>query len=203
MYIKQLYLFIVQKILDLINFVKSVTAYEKKLCEDDEHYDISSETCKTFICAHGYVKTGKACSKKEIKALTNITVEEARFDNCIAASLPYLFIKSINQANASKLNHVFKSIINSSSETFYSIYSQEGATYFKRERRIDNNEYETIQSNLQNTSSEIWNHITSVFITPYEDQIITELYGFDVERSFHGNRLCSSSKVFGRLRNRA
>lgn len=76
------------------------------------------------------------------------------------------------------------------------LYQSENQTYYKTDITITN--YIVLDSELSNTSSRIWSIIDVLYIGQL-DQILTELHGFDVSRTFSNQRYCAVVNIYDNI----
>ena len=147
-------------------------------------YDIVTSSCEPISCCFGYSSVGSQCFSFT-EGNDAIFIERPSFENCLGQKAG-LFLLVNDWENFEETNETLIYLKNNSQKFLYQKLTKENAVLYQLSEPVS---IEMLQSVLRGNMSLFESR--SLFITSVYTQRITELYGFDVARSFSNNKLCS------------
>ncbi|XP_012558974.2 uncharacterized protein LOC100203068 isoform X1 [Hydra vulgaris] len=113
------------------------------------------------------------------------------FNDCLFSQQPSLFLFVNDTSNLTAVNEMFLEAINSSLVISSSKLKKANKIIFRTNETFT---YEKLQS-FRKHQSTIFSYATSVFISSIKNQEITEMYGFDLTRSYKNKRVCAQPET--------
>lgn len=171
----------------------------KAQCKNGELYDFKESVCVKHSCPSSYQKTGSECVKERgLPGKENIYIEKAAFDQCLAFYGLKAYVSLTNNTNFNikkfrkdlqyelGVNVTFNALLNlSSSAKIMVIIPPAGSNFLRNLNRA-----------LRSNKTELWNGIDHYFVTLNASLSVTELYGFDISRSFSQYRICAERRIY-------
>ncbi|XP_057294021.1 uncharacterized protein LOC130622571 [Hydractinia symbiolongicarpus] len=168
-------------------------------CKNGELYDLKESVCVKHNCPLSYRKTGSECVKEHgLPGKESIDIENEAFDQCLALYGLKAYVSLTNNSifnvkkfrkdlqNELGINVTFNALLSlSSSAKIMIIIPPAGSNFLNNLNRA-----------LGSNKTELWNGIDHYFVTPNTSLSVTELYGFDISRSFSQYRVCAERRVY-------
>ena len=159
------------------------------LCGGDNYFDLFTGKCEKVNFRDSFKASGlKWQSKKSAAALYNH--QGANFDSCLLNHPPALFLFVNRSANITAVENLFSEITNFS-YTFSTSLTNKNKSILRLNGVLS---AEILQS-IRKHSARVLHYASSMIISSVRNQQVTEMYGFDVTRSYIGDKLCAHSET--------
>ncbi|XP_047124001.1 uncharacterized protein LOC105849192 [Hydra vulgaris] len=113
------------------------------------------------------------------------------FNDCLFSQQPALFLFVNDTSNLTTVNEMFLETISSSLVISSSKLKKANKIIFRTNETFT---YEKLQT-FRIHQSTIFSYATSVFVSSIKNQEITEMYGFDLTRSYKNKRVCAQPET--------
>ena len=161
----------------------------KNLCDGDNYFDLFTGKCEKVNFRDSFKTSGlKWQSKKSAAALYNH--QGANFDSCLLNHPPALFLFVNRSANITAVQNLFSELTNISN-TFSTSLTNKNKSILRLNGVLS---AEILQS-IRKHSARVLHYASSMIISSVRNQQVTEMYGFDVARSYKGDKLCAYSET--------
>ncbi|XP_065678514.1 uncharacterized protein LOC136093432 [Hydra vulgaris] len=180
---------------DKLEITRGVTVpLDKEFCPKKYYYDWFTGKCETnekvISTTIASTKSNESHPKHQLTNLTKeeLTISLAHFDSCLLSQQPGLFfIINANQVDMfySEIKTIFQTFITSN-------LTNKNELILKMSGVLTVDILQSIRSN----GLKISRYVSSIIISSVKNQQITSVYGFDVARSYKGNKLCAYSETF-------
>ncbi|XP_065675440.1 uncharacterized protein LOC136091661 [Hydra vulgaris] len=173
------------------NVIQDTVSFQQSIqvnCGKGLYYSDATKTCISIACCCGYTLVGSECIDLQQK-LPLIVINNASFENCLFSKKPGFYVIS---KDFQSLNHTHNIL-------------PDAACFIIKDEDLSNstllqcNISVPVMKSLTNNKT-IFNPLSSgsliFFITSVYNQLNTELYNFNIERSFTQNKLCAQPMVF-------
>ena len=155
------------------------SSHELRLCKNNKIYNIVTKLCEDFSCANGYQKERLTCQPVEV-SINKVVPGVADFKKCLLRNGATVVM------HTSKDGEYLENIFGIEMELFHT-----KERFYRSKTYIKHQSYKKIEVLLENKNSSIWDNIGFVIITS-DKPFITELYDFDISRTFPGGKYCYS-----------
>ena len=173
------------------------TSNYNKYCSKGEAYNMLQGKCVKFSCAHNYDAIGSKCIRRPSINAAKKPIENPGFDNCLFSQKVSLYIVLNNSTDISLYTYLFQLVMNTTKEIFLNVLSSNVTVITRKELVTKEFWYALQQTLLANPMSILWVEAISYYITSQKHQILTELYKFDLSRTFPNNKVCADPHVLG------
>lgn len=163
-------------------------------CGDGEIVSLFDGECKPFTCSPGFKPDGVSCVRIP-EPIINTFTDDPGFQRCMAIKNMFLYVSmKSNDVNVSNFKTLFENDFNTTNKMFSLIYQGQNQTIYKRESIITQTSIDNITQKLQKRDLKTWNVVKEYILSTESNQIVTQLYGFDISRAFNGHKLCSNTQ---------
>ena len=147
--------------------------------------------CTKYYCPPGYMGKGSKCVKRQLLRSAPVSMKNPAFESCLLSQQAVLYVMLLPRTtNLSNFTASFQLEMNTTNESFTKIL-QTYHTVLKRSLPVNTKLLNTLQNKLSISSSPIWFYAKHVFVSSLKKQILSNLYGFDISRTFPSDRLCA------------
>ena len=160
-------------------------------CGDGEIINLQEGSGTKYYCPPGYMGKGSKLVKRQLLRAAQVNMKNPAFESCLLSRQALLYVILLQRdVNISNFTTTFQLEMNTTNETFTKIL-QTYHTVLKRSLPVKTKLLNTLQNKLSISSSPIWLYAKHVFVTSLKKQILSNLYGFDISRTFSSDRLCA------------
>ena len=161
-----------------------LTRYDstKYLCDTDNYFDLFSGKCEKLALRNGF-------KISEIRSQL-FNIQDANFDSCLLNQPTALFLLANSSVNVTAVENLFSEITN-----FSYTFSKSLTIKNKSILRLNGVLSAEILKYIRKHNARILYYASSMIISTVRNQQVTEMYGFDVTRSFTGGKLCAHSET--------
>ena len=161
----------------------------KNLCDGDNYFDLFTGKCEKVTFQDSF-KTSGLKSQLEKSAVPLHNLQNANFDSCLLNQLPALFLFINRSANVTAVQNLFSELTNFS-YTFSTSLTNKNESILRLNGVLS---AEILQS-IRKHNARVLYYASSMIISSVRNQQVTEMYGFDVKRSYTGEKLCAHSET--------
>nr|XP_047140840.1 uncharacterized protein LOC124815937 [Hydra vulgaris] len=169
-----------------MKFSDTLKINEIQSCENKFIYNPSTSKCEPIICNYGFSAAGSGCVKNK-NYLQRYDTENANFQNCLLNPKAGFFWLFNGFIDTKTIKYNFREI--SGAQIQYQNLTNKTLLKWLTTLNL------TFLNGLTKKNFSFLNS-DSLFITSIYDQVMTELYKFDVSRSFTKNKICAEPQVF-------
>ncbi|XP_047128059.1 uncharacterized protein LOC124808919 [Hydra vulgaris] len=173
------------------NVIHDTISLQKPLqvnCGKGLFYSDATKTCISIACCCGYTLVGSECIDLQQK-LSPIVINNASFENCLFSKIPGFYVISKDFQSLNYINNILPDAV------CFIIKDEDLSNSTLLQCNISVPAMKSLTNNKtifhSNSSGSLTFFITSVY-----NQLNTELYNFNIERSFTQDKLCAQPMVF-------
>ncbi|XP_047124967.1 uncharacterized protein LOC124807277 [Hydra vulgaris] len=160
-------------------------------CNDGYFFDTFADKCETSERGNKNLNSSEPFGLKcHWNSYLHNTDTES-FNDCLFSQQPALFVLVNETTNLTAVNEIFLETINSSLVISSSKLTKANKIIFRINETFTS---ERLQS-FRKHQSIIFSYATSIFISSIKYQEITEMYGFDLTRSYKGKNVCAQPET--------
>ena len=165
-------------------------------CGVGEMLDVLKGTCKKLFCPPNYKVVRSACTRSVKTSTYSVSISNPAFDSSLVSKNAVLYvIPSHNNITISKFVETFQIEMNTSSESFISLFGT-NITVLKRLKSVTMKLLSELKTKLSNKNSNLWLYAKRFYVRSLKKEMLSKLYGFDISRTFPHDGLCAVPITF-------